>query len=143
MTYFGQDTVGSSSNNMSNTNLRVAILVVSTTASKDPSADLSAAILKDVFDKEGGGKWKVSDVQIVGDEVLDIQRTILAWTDGGNPVNVIITTGGTGFAIHDNTPEVGHDLSWFREHALWIYRPSLLSCTNKHPDLCMACLLPH
>lgn len=87
--------------------LKVAILIVSTTASKDPSADLSADILKDVFEQGGGGKWEVADTKIVGDEVLDIQRNIMNWADGEDGVNLIITTGGTGFAVHDITPEVG------------------------------------
>lgn len=91
---------------MSDSNLRAAVLVVSTTASQNPSTDSSGGLLKDVFEKEGGGKWEVADVKIVGDDVLDIQRSITTWTDQENPVNVIITTGGTGFAIHDRTPEV-------------------------------------
>lgn len=91
---------------MSSPSLKAAILVVSTTASKDPSADSSGAILKDVFEKEGGGKWDVLETKIVGDDVLDIQRIITGWTDLEDAVNVVITTGGTGFAISDSTPEV-------------------------------------
>ena len=86
--------------------LKAAILVVSTTASKDPSADSSGGILTDVFEKEGGGKWEVVETRIVGDDVLDIQRSITGWTDREETVNVIITTGGTGFAVSDSTPEV-------------------------------------
>lgn len=86
--------------------LKAAILVVSTTASKDPSADSSGATLKDVFESDGGGKWVVLEKKIVGDDVLDIQRSITGWTDCEDAVNVIITTGGTGFAVSDNTPEV-------------------------------------
>jgi gephyrin len=86
--------------------LKAAILVVSTTASRDPSADSSAGILKDVFEQEGGGKWEVIDTKIVGDVVLDIQRIIMGWTDMEDAVNVIISTGGTGFAVYDSTPEV-------------------------------------
>ncbi|KAE9371280.1 hypothetical protein N431DRAFT_483837 [Stipitochalara longipes BDJ] len=85
--------------------LKAAILIISTTASKDPSADSSGGILKDVFEQEGGGKWEVTDTQIVGDEVLDIQRSIMKWADGNDGVNLIVTTGGTGFAVHDSTPE--------------------------------------
>ncbi|TVY20725.1 Gephyrin [Lachnellula arida] len=85
--------------------LKAAILVVSTTASKDPSADSSGGILSQVFEEEGAGKWEISEVKIVGDEVLDIQRAITTWTDRENALNVIITTGGTGFAVHDTTPE--------------------------------------
>lgn len=91
---------------MSNSILKAAILVVSTTASKDPSADSSGGILKDVFDMEGTGKWEVVEIKIVGDDVLDIQRSITGWTDQENAVNLIISTGGTGFAVHDSTPEV-------------------------------------
>src|SRR5258708_7504376 len=91
---------------MSSQNLKAAILIVSTTASKDPSADSSGEILKDVFEKEGGGKWVVVDTKIVGDEVLDIQRSLMNWADQIDPPNLIISTGGTGFAVHDSTPEV-------------------------------------
>jgi gephyrin len=90
---------------MSKPGLRAAILVVSTTASKDPSTDTSGGILKDVFEKEGAGQWTIVDTKIVGDVVLDIQRTITQWTEQESPVNLIVTTGGTGFATFDNTPE--------------------------------------
>ncbi|CZR64959.1 probable gephyrin [Phialocephala subalpina] len=85
--------------------LKAAILIVSTTASKDPSTDSSGGVLKDVFEQDGGGKWEVVDTKIVGDEVLDIQRAITGWADGEGSPNVIITTGGTGFAVSDSTPE--------------------------------------
>lgn len=91
---------------MSTPTLKAAILVVSTTASKDPSADSSGGILKDVFEKEESGKWEVIETRIVGDDVLDVQRSITSWADREEVVNVIITTGGTGFAISDSTPEV-------------------------------------
>lgn len=86
--------------------LRAAILIVSTTASIDPSTDSSGLILKSVFENEGAGKWKVDELMIVGDDVLRIQRAITAWTDREDAVNVIISTGGTGFAVSDVTPEV-------------------------------------
>lgn len=91
---------------MSNHTLRAAILVISTTASQDPSADSSGPILKDAFEQEGAGKWEVVETKIVSDVVLDIQRAVMGWADRENAVNVIITTGGTGFAVHDSTPEV-------------------------------------
>jgi gephyrin len=90
---------------MSKLGLKAAILIVSTTASKDPSTDASGGILKNVFELEGAGQWTVEEVKIVGDEVLDIQRTITQWTDREAPVSLIVTTGGTGFATFDNTPE--------------------------------------
>ena len=94
--------------NMSSPTLKAAILVVSTTASRDASADTSGGILSDVFENEGGGKWDVVETKIVGDDVLDIQRNITGWADREDTINVIITTGGTGFAISDSTPEVSN-----------------------------------
>ena len=91
---------------MSKQSLRAAILVVSTTAAKDASSDASSSILLDVFSKEGGGQWDVVGTKIVSDNVLDIQRAITLWTDQEPPVNLVVTTGGTGFAVADITPEV-------------------------------------
>lgn len=91
---------------MSNQTLKASILIISTTAAKDPSTDSSGKILQDVFEHEGAGKWEVVETKIVGDDLSDIQESVTNWTDGEDPPNVIITTGGTGFAVHDKTPEV-------------------------------------
>ncbi|PTB63992.1 hypothetical protein BBK36DRAFT_1207329 [Trichoderma citrinoviride] len=82
-----------------------AILIVSTTAARDPSADASATVLREVLMQDGGGRWDVVDERIVSDNVLDIQRSIMPWTDGPDAVNLIVTTGGTGFSVADVTPE--------------------------------------
>jgi len=92
-------------NAMSKPGLRAAILVVSTTASRDPSNDISGGILKNVFEQEGAGQWTVVETKIVSDVAIDIQRAVTQWTDQESPVNLIVTTGGTGFATFDNTPE--------------------------------------
>ncbi|KAM0368257.1 hypothetical protein ACHAPK_006771 [Fusarium culmorum] len=85
--------------------LKAALLIVSTTAAKDASADVSGPILTQVLKDEGEGKWKVYDTKIVTDDVLAIQRQITAWTDGSDSINLVVTTGGTGFATGDSTPE--------------------------------------
>ena len=90
--------------------LKAAILIVSTTAAKDPSADASSSVLRDVFASEGDGKWKVAAEHIVADDAVQIQKQIMLWTDGPEPLNLIITTGGTGFALSDTTPEVRSQL---------------------------------
>lgn len=86
--------------------LKAAILIVSTTAAKDPSTDSSREVLQNVLSDQGLGKWELSGTEIVADDVLAIQRQITAWADGPEGVNLIITTGGTGFAVADGTPEV-------------------------------------
>lgn len=86
--------------------LRAAILIVSETASKDTSTDKGIPTLRQSFAEKGGDQWTVDETKIVNDSVLDIQRAITAWTDGADPVNLIVTSGGTGFAQKDVTPEV-------------------------------------
>ncbi|KAL2263189.1 hypothetical protein VTK26DRAFT_7844 [Humicola hyalothermophila] len=85
--------------------LRAAILVVSTTAAKDPSTDAAEASLRSVFEQDGGEHWNVIESKIVSDITTDIQRQITLWTDATDPVNLVVTTGGTGFAVADQTPE--------------------------------------
>lgn len=99
---------------------KAAILIVSTTAARDPSADASATVLREVLTQDGGGRWDVVDERIVSDSVLDIQRSIMPWTDGPDAVHLVVTTGGTGFSVADVTPEVSwmgtlqvhHDVCW-------------------------------
>lgn len=90
----------------SSSTLRAAILIISETASKDPSTDKGIPALQQTFAEKGGDQWQANDTKIVTDNVLDIQRAITAWTDGADPVNLIVTSGGTGFAQKDVTPEV-------------------------------------
>lgn len=87
------------------TGLRATILVVSETASQDPSTDKCIPALQEVFNKEVNGRFEV-DSEIVPDDVVQIQRAIMNRTDGVDYVNVIVTSGGTGFAVKDLTPEV-------------------------------------
>lgn len=91
---------------MADTKLRAAILIVSDTAFKDPSTDKAGIALRETFVSEGGDKWDSPQTKIVPDDVLEIQRSICQWADGEDFFNLVLTTGGTGFAVKDNTPEV-------------------------------------
>jgi gephyrin len=91
---------------MADTKLKAAILVVSETASQDPSTDKCIPVLQDAFAHLGNDQWEVVSTLIVPDSLLHIQKSILAWTDGEDSVNLIVTSGGTGFATKDITPEV-------------------------------------
>ncbi|KAI9878178.1 MAG: hypothetical protein M1830_001684 [Pleopsidium flavum] len=90
---------------MSRTKLRAAILIVSDTAAQDPSTDKANDVLREAFVADGGDQWDVVDSKIVPDSVLEIQRTVCQWSDCEDFVNLIVTTGGTGFTSKDNTPE--------------------------------------
>ncbi|KAI4704097.1 hypothetical protein J4E81_001161 [Alternaria sp. BMP 2799] len=85
--------------------LKAAILVVSETASEDPSTDKCIPALKKVFGDLGNDQWDVGETEIVPDNALAIQKTVTNWTDGPEPINLIVTSGGTGFATKDVTPE--------------------------------------
>ncbi|KAI9717204.1 MAG: hypothetical protein M1828_007397 [Chrysothrix sp. TS-e1954] len=84
--------------------LKAAILIISETASLDPSTDKCTSALEDVFSEEGA-QWQVTNKTIVPDEVTVVQRTLLQWIDGVDPPNLVVTSGGTGFARKDVTPE--------------------------------------
>ncbi|KAL8963054.1 MAG: hypothetical protein Q9193_000627 [Seirophora villosa] len=90
---------------MNHKRLKAAILIVSDTASQDPSTDKAGPLLRDVFAE--GDEWTVSAQRIVPDDVLAIQRQVTTWCDDGGDdhVNLVLTTGGTGFTGKDNTPE--------------------------------------
>ncbi len=90
---------------MSHEKLRVAFLIVSDTAYKDPSTDQAGPLLTNVFAEDGGDHWTVNKLEIVPDDVLAIQRQVTRWCDGNDYLNLVITTGGTGFTGKDNTPE--------------------------------------
>jgi gephyrin len=91
---------------MSSTKLKAGILIISQTASEDPSTDKCIPILKKVFDDLGNDQWEVPVTDIVPDSILDIQKFIRIWTDREDALNLIVTSGGTGFAVKDVTPEV-------------------------------------
>ena len=85
--------------------LTAAILIISDTAFQDPATDKAGDILSDVFAHEGNGQWTVNDRKIVPDDILAIQQAVSLFCDRDDHVNLLITTGGTGFAVKDNTPE--------------------------------------
>jgi gephyrin len=87
-----------------NSTLTVALLIVSDTASQDPSTDKAIPTLQSVFE-DGLGKWNIIATQIVPDDIEEIQKHVKSWADE-KEVNCILTSGGTGFAVKDKTPEV-------------------------------------
>ncbi|RPA88020.1 hypothetical protein BJ508DRAFT_1577 [Ascobolus immersus RN42] len=85
--------------------LSVGILIVSTTAAKDASTDATTAILERYFAEEvhpTNCQWKVTKRAIVSDDVEQIRHTVKEWT---SKVELILVSGGTGFAESDVTPE--------------------------------------
>jgi len=79
--------------------LAIAVLTVSDT--RDPASDKSGALLQERI--EGAGH-KCAARAIVKDEVKAIRAQVKAWIKD-KTIDVVITTGGTGFTGRDVTPE--------------------------------------
>ncbi|KJX94675.1 molybdenum cofactor biosynthesis protein [Zymoseptoria brevis] len=123
--------------NMANTSrLRAAIIIVSETASNDASTDKGIPALRATFAESRGDQWTADDTQIVRDDVLEIQRAITQRTDGKDPVNLIVTSGGTGFAQKDVTPEAVAPL--IHKHAAGLVHAMLSASLSITPFAAMA-----
>jgi len=78
-----------------------AVVTVSDSASAGNRPDRSGPAVRERLEQLG---WSVSVVEVVPDETLEIGRRLATLADGGQ-VSAIFTTGGTGLAPRDVTPE--------------------------------------
>ena len=81
--------------------LRFGILTSSDRAACGERPDLSGPALVELVTAQG---WEVKRTAILPDEISDLRAALSAWADEGG-LDVILTTGGTGFAPRDVTPE--------------------------------------
>ena len=81
--------------------IRVAILTISDRSARGERPDASGPALAQFAAGQG---WQVTHSGLVPDDLQAIQDTLAAWADSGS-VDLILTTGGTGFSPRDNTPE--------------------------------------
>lgn len=84
----------------------VGILTVSDRCSRGEREDKSGEVIRKVFSQLGA---RVVDYAIVPDERYIIASRLTEWADKGG-LDVIITTGGTGLAPRDVTPEATCDV---------------------------------
>jgi len=80
---------------------KVTILTLSDKGSRGEREDLSAGVIKELVEQQG---WTVQDYQVISDDYAVIVETLIQLVDRGRP-ELILTTGGTGFSLRDNTPE--------------------------------------
>ncbi len=81
--------------------IKVAVITVSDSAVAGTRQDLSGPALRERAESFG---WTVSAVELVPDESLQIADAVRRLADSGE-VSVVLTTGGTGVAPRDVTPE--------------------------------------
>ena len=81
--------------------LNFGILTISDRSALGERPDLSGQALAEVVHAQG---WKVVLREIIPDDLEMIRSRLLSWADG-KTLDVILTSGGTGFAPRDVTPE--------------------------------------
>ncbi|XP_077178589.1 gephyrin isoform X1 [Paroedura picta] len=84
--------------------IRVGVLTVSDSCFRNLAEDRSGINLKDLIQDPSLLGGTISAYKIVPDEIEEIKETLIDWCDE-KELNLILTTGGTGFAPRDVTPE--------------------------------------
>ena len=81
--------------------LRFGILTASDRSARGERPDTSGPALESIITNQG---WLVQRTAIIPDDFDELTRILSAWADSGE-LDVILTTGGTGFSQRDVTPE--------------------------------------
>jgi molybdopterin adenylyltransferase len=89
-----------------NIQIHVGVITISDRASKGLYDDLGGPTVKKAAEGHG---WKIIAETLVPDEKRDIQRAIREQINGG--CHLILTTGGTGVALRDVTPEAVREIA--------------------------------
>ena len=82
-------------------NLRFGILTVSDRSARGERPDSSGPALLEALVSHG---WQVVHQEILPDDLLTLRQKLIDWTNRYD-LDVILTTGGTGFSPRDVTPE--------------------------------------
>ncbi|XP_041430135.1 gephyrin S homeolog isoform X15 [Xenopus laevis] len=89
--------------------IRVGVLTVSDSCFRNLAEDRSGVNLKDLVQDPSLLGGTISAYKIVPDEIEDIKESLIDWCDE-KELNLILTTGGTGFAPRDVTPEATREV---------------------------------
>ena len=81
--------------------LRFGILTLSDRSSRGERQDSSGPALAGFIQTQG---WSVARQSLLPDDESSIREILTTWSDSGD-LDVILTTGGTGFSPRDVTPE--------------------------------------
>ena len=81
--------------------MRVGILTISDRAARGEYEDRSGPLLREVIENQG---WDLIHFVVVSDDQAEIEDHLRRWSDSGE-VDLILTTGGTGFSSRDRAPE--------------------------------------
>jgi len=82
-------------------NIRFGILTVSDRSSRGERSDESGPALVKLVEERN---WQVVRKYILPDDIGEIKNLLSEWAESGE-IDVLLTTGGSGFASRDVTPE--------------------------------------
>lgn len=86
--------------------IKVGIITASDKGSKGEREDRSGLVIQEIVREQG---WEVTDYVILPDERNELASKMKEWCDA-EYVDLILTTGGTGFSPRDYTPEATLDI---------------------------------
>jgi len=81
--------------------LRFGVLTASDRSARGERDDISGPRLVELIKAQG---WTVARQSVLPDDLRVLRETLAVWADRGD-LDVILTTGGTGFSPRDVTPE--------------------------------------
>lgn len=81
--------------------IRFGILTLSDRSARGERTDVSGPALADLILAQN---WSVAKQAILPDDESAIRGILIEWVESGT-FDIILTTGGTGFALRDVTPE--------------------------------------
>jgi molybdopterin adenylyltransferase len=81
--------------------INAAVLTISDSVSNGSRTDRSGPAVRERLEQLG---WKVAVMEVIPDVISEISDRIATLSDGGQ-ISAIFTTGGTGVAARDVTPE--------------------------------------
>lgn len=80
--------------------MKVGILTISDKGARGEREDKSGPAIRELMEAEGA---EIIRTRVVPDEPEIIRAALIEWSDEG--IDLILTTGGTGFSPRDLTPE--------------------------------------
>lgn len=92
---------------MGQQSMRAGVLTVSDRGHKGEYRDLSGPLIRELLEERLGAAVEVE--RIVPDERAAIADVLIHWADD-LALDLVLTTGGTGFALRDVTPEATRDV---------------------------------
>ncbi len=81
--------------------MKIGILTISDRGARGEYEDRSGPLLVKILSEQT--PWRIVEQAIIPDDFDAIANTLIAWSKAG--VHLILTSGGTGFAPRDITPE--------------------------------------